>query len=1061
MPTRPLLILAAARPWVCRAASLALMAAPAMLVPAAWCPPARAAGPAGFESTEHEAPTSPKPFLTIEAGMHTAIIRRIAVDRAGNWVVTASEDKTARVWNLTSAKLERVLRVPVGPGDEGKLYAVALSPDGALVALGGFTGPTGRPKSIYLFDRASGRLLQRLPGVPNVVNDLAFSADGTRLAAALGGNSGIRIYGTNGKSLWKQQASDENFGDLSDSVEFNIFGNLLASSWDGKLRIYATDATGTIQPLISRTALGGKNPFFARFSPDGLKIALYYSDSNQLELLDGRSLETLGTADTSLITSGDLSNVAWTANNELYLLAAGQHALENGQKSIPIWSLAGVPVQHQLLALKSRVTDLQPLPDGRLVYSAAAEHPAWGVLDPQQKEATSYNWPPGLRSHRDNSRRSKQREAKLLRLDNEGSRVLFTTILHEGGTTTSKAILFDLKNRKLVQLESRPPRTIPRPTYFRRTAFVTVGGKKRAISTFHPIEPSTQFDQSHRTNFAHLEINASNKYLRTTLVPVVSISPPSTKDCSNIADASILRLDKYEKCRSLAISSDGSRYALGSDWALRLYANGLRLWRISVPASAKMVTLSADDRFVLAALSDGTIRWYRSSDGSEALALYVHPDGQRWILWTPEGFYDASPGGAELFGYHLNNGRDQAGSFIRASQLQKKFFRPDLIARRLGGTAADEAAIASAVAEVGDVRTSLSTASLPPSLRLLSQRSLPDGDIEITYELNDQGGGLGPVELRLDGAVLEGRADPPVAGINRRRLRPPAGRSRLQLLAYSRSGVASTPVGLDLTATASGEPATLHLLAVGITNYRDGSLRRGVRFAAGDAVAFREALTASGRATTARVAEPVLLLDEQASGERIRRELHAMAQRVRPADLFVLYLAGHGVSTDQGEYVFLPQDLLYRNSETLAASGLGGDELRSLLARIPSTKTVVVLDTCSSGAFGLSGRSLGEKGAIDRLSRLSGRVVLAAAGDQRMALESPDNQRGIFTGALIEALSGKADSNGDGLVGVREVADYVEQEVQRITLELFKYEQTPMSDLRGQNFPLSKSGGRP
>jgi hypothetical protein len=473
------------------------------------------------------------------------------------------------------------------------------------------------------------------------------------------------------------------------------------------------------------------------------------------------------------------------------------------------------------------------------------------------------------------------------------------------------------------------------------------------------------------------------------------------------------------------------------------------------------VNLSADGRFVVAALGDGTIRWYRSDTGKLALALSVHPDGQRWMQWTPEGFYDASPGGAELFGYHLNNGRDQAGSFIRASQLQQKFFRPDLIARRLGGTAADEAAIARAVAEVGDVRTSLSTASLPPSLRLLSQRTLPDGDIEITYELNDQGGGLGPVELRLDGAVLEGRADPPVAGINRRRLRPPAGRSRLQLLAYSRSGVASTPVGLDLTGTASGEPATLHLLAVGITNYRDGSLRRGVRFAANDAVAFREALTAAGRASTARVAEPVLLRDEQASGERIRRELQAMAQRVRPADLFVLYLAGHGVSTDQGEYVFLPQDLLYRNSESLAAGGLGGDELRSLLARIPSTKTVVVLDTCSSGAFGLSGRSLGEKGAIDRLSRLSGRVVLAAAGDQRMALESPDNQRGIFTGAVIKALSGKADSNGDGLVGVREVADYVEQEVQRITLDLFKYEQTPMSDLRGQNFPLSKSGGRP
>jgi hypothetical protein len=470
------------------------------------------------------------------------------------------------------------------------------------------------------------------------------------------------------------------------------------------------------------------------------------------------------------------------------------------------------------------------------------------------------------------------------------------------------------------------------------------------------------------------------------------------------------------------------------------------------------VNLSADGRFVVAALGDGTIRWYRSDTGKLALSLFVHPDGQRWMQWTPEGFYDASPGGADLFGYHLNNGRDQAGTFIRASQLQQKFFRPDLIARRLAG---DEAAIAAAAAQVGDVRQTLNTASVPPKLTILSQRTLSDGDLEISYRLEDRGGGFGPVELRLDGAVLAGRSDPPVAGINRRRLRPPAGKTRLQLLAYSRGGVASLPVGLDVQGVASGEPTTLHLLAVGITKYRDASLSRGVRFAANDASAFSAALTATGRASTARVAPPVVLVDEQASAARIRQELQAMAQRVRPADLFVLYMAGHGVSDAQGEYVFLPQDLVYRNSESLTAGGLGGNELRTLLAGIPSSKTVVVLDTCSSGSFGLSGRSLGEKGAIDRLSRLSGRVVLAAAGDQRMALESPDNQRGIFTGALMEALAGKADVNGDGQVGVREVADYVEREVQRLTLRLFKYEQTPMSDLRGQSFPLSRTGTAP
>jgi hypothetical protein len=38
----------------------------------------------------------PAPFLRLETGMHTAAIKRISVDAAERYVVTASHDKTAR-----------------------------------------------------------------------------------------------------------------------------------------------------------------------------------------------------------------------------------------------------------------------------------------------------------------------------------------------------------------------------------------------------------------------------------------------------------------------------------------------------------------------------------------------------------------------------------------------------------------------------------------------------------------------------------------------------------------------------------------------------------------------------------------------------------------------------------------------------------------------------------------------------------------------------------------------------------------------------------------------------
>ena len=133
---------------------------------------------------------SQTPFLRIEAGMHTAPIRRIAVDRAERFLVTASDDKTARVWRLADGELLQVLRPPIGDGNKGKLFAVAISPDGATVATAGWS----KDNDIYLFDHASGRLAHRITDLSNVINHLAYSADGRYLAAALGRDNGIRIY---------------------------------------------------------------------------------------------------------------------------------------------------------------------------------------------------------------------------------------------------------------------------------------------------------------------------------------------------------------------------------------------------------------------------------------------------------------------------------------------------------------------------------------------------------------------------------------------------------------------------------------------------------------------------------------------------------------------------------------------------------------------------------------------------------------------------------------------------------------------------------------------------
>ena len=95
---------------------------------------------------------------------------------------------------------------------------------------------------------------------------------------------------------------------------------------------------------------------------------------------------------------------------------------------------------------------------------------------------------------------------------------------------------------------------------------------------------------------------------------------------------------------------------------------------------------------------------------------------------------------------------------------------------------------------------------------------------------------------------------------------------------------------------------------------------------------------------------------------------------------------------------------------------------------------------------------MGEKESIVKLSRLTGRAMIAATADEKVALEG-EGGHGAFTFALLEGLRGKADRNGNGTVEVRELADYVEERLPQITCK-WGYEQFPFSATEGSSFTV-------
>jgi uncharacterized caspase-like protein len=69
----------------------------------------------------------------------------------------------------------------------------------------------------------------------------------------------------------------------------------------------------------------------------------------------------------------------------------------------------------------------------------------------------------------------------------------------------------------------------------------------------------------------------------------------------------------------------------------------------------------------------------------------------------------------------------------------------------------------------------------------------------------------------------------------------------------------------------------------------------------------------------------------------------------------------------------------------------------------------------------------------DRLSQGKGRVIITASDANEVSVEKDDLKHGVFTYYLLEALQGKGDLDGNGVITVDEVYRYVSIRVPQAT----------------------------
>ena len=358
---------------------LAIAAGILVLVAMAWWPHAvsAAAAPSGLYE---------QPQLVVDPGMHTAPIRRADVDEAGTYAVTGSHDKTVRVWSLHPPRLLTTIRMPAGPGHIGKIYAVAMSADGAHIAAGGWTRGTAQDpqEQISLFTR-DGALITRIEGVPTNVLHLTFSRDGRYLAAGLGGAHGIRLYDR--QADWREVARDEQYGGDVYGLAFAPDGRLATTSWDGQVRLYDRPLTLTKKYKTAQ----GKEPFGIAFHPVDGTLAVGFNNETPVALLDGATLAPLPLPEVGGLDNGDVSKVTWSRDG-MTLYAGGKYDDRTGASPVVAWADRGRGARRLLTSgATNTLMSLLPLLGGALLVAAQDPHVAllqadgtvgWAALSP-------------------------------------------------------------------------------------------------------------------------------------------------------------------------------------------------------------------------------------------------------------------------------------------------------------------------------------------------------------------------------------------------------------------------------------------------------------------------------------------------------------------------------------------------------------------------------------------------------------------------------------------------------------------------------------------------------
>ncbi len=920
---------------------------------------------------------SQEPILRIETEMHTAPIVRVGVDAACKLMVTGSDDKTARLWDISDTdpnreepRLLRVFRVPIGPGNHGKIYAVALAPNGKIAAAGGYNR-TGGDHWVYLFDTTTGKMLRRLGQLKNVIYHLTYSADGRYLAAALGGGQGMRVWDT---SNWRLIAQDTAYSNTdSYGAAFDKDDVLFTVADDGFVRRYGRHFRLEAKSQVT----AGRRPFQLAVNPASDRLAVAFDGDLGIELFGTGALQHLGTVDTKGM-QGDLSTVAWSPDGKQ--LYAGGKYVSGGGRPVVIWDNSGQGPRREISLAKSTVMHILPCATKMVAASA----------DPAISTYSTVGIP---LLHRENvivDQRGKRGESFLVSSD--GTRVRFG--LDYGSEIP---VLFDLTSREL----TNAPKADPLLTQAKTTGL--------ALTDWNDLyEP--------KLNGKPIPMQNAERARTIAIAPDEKFFVLGTEYRLRGFDASGKELWQRPMpgvVWGVNITRSGKLVVVAcGDGTIRWYrlADGVELLTLFVQAKdRRWVAWTPKGYYMASPGAEELIGWHINRGWEQAADFFPanrfrdefnRPDIVKQVLTTLSEEEAVSRANAES-----NRNRENEDIRNRLPPVIN-------ITSPTNGQSFGQPTI-----NVNYIIRS------PSGLPVRRVRALVDGR-PILIETR----GLEQVRGQETQLTLTMPVPPRDALL-----------SLIAETDQSSSEPAEVQLKWSGTSEPIMPKPKLYAVLVGVSQYSDETIP-SLKWAAQDAIDLAATLQKQQGLLYDKVTIR-LLTDKQATAAAVIDDLDWISRAASQGDRVIVFLAGHGVTDERQDYYFLPSNAeIDRESGLFVPRRSTAVKRTDIVSSLRETQghALFLFDTCHA-ARATSVASL--RGSLDLVpfinelrSAENGVLVLSSSEGREASQERDDWRHGAFTKAILEALNGADEpDHKDHVLTFSALNHYVGERVKELT----------------------------